>query len=332
MNILVATPAGATRDTFITKENAAFLKSLGHVVWNEGSTPWSRDQWRDALEDMDVVVSAWGIPRFDDDLLQKADHLKLVAYLCGSVNHIVSDEMYARGIRIVCGNEIFAQSLAEGTLAYILSALRRIPEYTAIMQRDGWKPPQYGCEALSYQTVGIVGLGATSRYLIELLKPFHVDIKVCSQHTPETELEKLGARKASLEDIFSTCKVVSLHVARRPENYHMVNDALLSRMQPSALLVNTARGDIIDEQALAAHIRSGHIRAILDVYEEEPLSMDSPLRNLTDGILLPHLGGPTIDRRPAAARTVFEDIQNLKNGLPLKNEISPSRAATMTRA
>lgn len=331
MRIFVASPAGATRNTFLTKENAEYLEKLGDVVWYESTTPISAQALRDALVDMDVCVCGWGAPRFDEFVLEKANNLKLISYLCGSVAGIVSDAMYERGIHVVSGNAVFAETLAEGTLAYIMTALRRIPEYTNAMQKNGWAPSGFYTQSIIGKTIGIIGLGATSRYLIEMLKPFNVHIKLFSRHLPEVEAKSMGVEKAELEDIFSSCDIVSLHCARNAQNYHMVNDELLSKMKRGALLVNTARGDIIDESALAAHLKAGKIRAILDVYEVEPLPMDSDLRHLDNCILIPHMGGPTIDRRRDAARIALEDIQNYKENLPLKHEVSRVRAAQMTK-
>lgn len=96
-------------------------------------------------------------------------------------------------------------------------------------------------------------------------------------------------------------------------------------MKEDSVLVNTARGDIIDEEALARHLQAGHFRAILDVYEQEPLPEDSPLRHLENAILMPHQGGPTTDRRHYAARLALEDIERLQKGEALQNEISPAR-------
>lgn len=331
MKIFVASPVGAVRSTFLTEENAAYLESMGNVVWYDSTTPISPEALRDALENVDICVCGWGTPRFDAVVLEKANRLQLIAYMCGSVSGIVSDELFDRGIHVVSGNDVFAETLAEGTLAYMLVALRRIPEYSDMMQETGWHPAERYTQSLIGKSVGIIGLGATSQYLINMLKPFHVNIKLFSRHLSEEQAAELGVEKAELTDIFTTCDIVSLHCARNAQNYHMVSDDLLRLMKQGALLVNTARGDIVDEEALAEHLRSGHFRAILDVYETEPLPMDSKLRHLQNCILIPHMGGPTIDRRRDAARIVLDDIRNFKDHLPLKHEISRTRAAWMTK-
>lgn len=330
MNILVAIPAGVVRDTFLTEENVKLLKSLGNVKWNDIGRNYTPEELAEELVDIDVCVGCWGVGRFDEQVLAKANRLKLIAYVAGSVNYIVSDEMYARGIKIVCGNEAFAESVAEGTLGYMIAALRGIPQVVRNFDENGWPKQYIFTGSLLDRTVGIIGLGSISRYLIGMLKPFRCKIKVFSNHTSDEEAAALGVQKASLEEIFSTCSIVSVHWARTPQNYHRINDELLSLLKPDSILVNTARGDIIDEEAMARHLQAGHFRAILDVYEKEPLPEDSPLRHLDNAILLPHRGGPTTDRRAFAARLTIDDIIRLQKGEPLQNEISATRAEQMT--
>lgn len=332
MNIFVSMPLGQNRDTFLTAENVAFLETLGTLTWNNTEDYLDAEQLRDALEDMDVLVCGWGTPKLTEEVLCKANRLKLVAYVAGSVANVASEAMYSRGIRIVCGNEAFARSVAEASLAYILCALRYIPFYNNRMQNGLWKTPVSRGRALNDKTVGIIGYGAISKYLLDLLRPFHVKILLYSGHMTQEQAESLGVQKAGLEEIFSTCHVVSVHTARSAKNYHMIDERLLRMLQDDAVLVNTARGDIIDEEALIRVAREGKIRVILDVFEEEPLPAGSGLRGMENVILMPHCGGPTIDKRCDAARLVLDDILRLQQGTPLQNEIVAARAATMSNA
>lgn len=332
MKILVAWNLG--RETFMTKENIALLESLGEVIWHQ-DTERKLDpaKLRDALEGIDVLLTGWGCCRLDEYVLEKANKLKLVAYTAGTVSHIVSDAMYAKGIRIVSGNEVFARVVAEGTVAQMMYSLRLFAQ--SDMRVCTWKTNlgNYYNESLWEQRIGIVGFGAISRNLINLLKAFNAKIKLFSRHMTDEQAAKLGVQKASLEEIFSTCRVVSLNTAKSPENHHLVNDELLSLMEQDALLVNTARGDLIDEDALVKHLESGHIRAALDVYAKEPPEPEHGFWKIPASRLhmMPHMAGPTIDQRPAAARIVMEDIARFQKGEPLQYEISASRAQTMSK-
>ncbi len=331
MKIFVEMPAIFETETFWTQENIDLLESLGEVTWNKLDRHMTPEELRDALVDVDVLVCGWRVPKLTAEVLEKANKLKLVAYTAGSVVPVVTDEMYAKGIRIVGGNEGFAISVAEGAMAHILASQRRFYEYDCRVIEGGWKSRTTSTKSLLGKTVGIVGLGSIAKHLLTMLKPFKVKIKLYSNHTTEEKAAEMGVQKADLEEIFSTCDIISVHSAKSDANHHLVNDKLLSLMKDDALLVNTARGDIIDEEALVRHVQSGHIRASLDVYQKEPLAADHPLRSAGPRVnLQPHLGGPTIDYRYACARLVIDDIIRFQNGEELENEIKPWRAQMMT--
>lgn len=331
MNIFVEMPAGRVTDSFLTPENLAFLKTLGEVTCNTGTRHLTPAEFRDALENAEVCVCGWGVPVFDEFVLEKAQKLKLIAYTAGTVSKFVTDALYDRGIRVLSGNEAFAISVAEGTIGYILAAQRDLRGHARMMQEKGWRNADFSNRSLLGKTVGIVGYGSISKYLLQMLRPFRVRILLCSGHLSAEEARSIGVTPATLEEIFSSCDIVTLHCARNPANYHLIDRHLLRQMRPGALLVNTSRGDVVDEQALAEFLQAGSIRAALDVYEKEPLPMDSPLRRTDHAYLQPHLGGPTMDYRRAAARLVLEDIRRFQQGLPMENEISRQRAATMTK-
>lgn len=330
MKIFVESPKDETSSSFLTKENIKRINALGEVTWNTTDRHLTPQELREALHDVDVCICGWYVPQFDGYVLEKAEKLKLIAYMGGSVNGVVSEAMYKKGIRIVAGNEAFARSVAEGTMTYILCSQRRVREYEQDMRRDGWGPWPFFTESLLEKTVGLVGFGAVSYHLVEMLKPFSVHIKVFSNHLTSADAEKLGVEKATLEEVFSQCDIVSLHCANSPQNYHLVGEHFLKMMRNGALLVNTSRGTVLDEMALARHVCNGRIRAALDVFEQEPPAMDSPLRSAPTVLLQPHLGGPTTDQRPVAARIVIEDVERFKNGLELKYEVAYARAKTMS--
>lgn len=333
MNILIAMPKNATTDSFLTEGNLKKLETLGTVTWIDcGDGRITPELLRDALADQDVCVCGWGIPRFEGVVLEKANRLKFIAYVAGSVNGVVSDEMYEKGIRISCGNEGFAESVAEGTMAYILGNLRHLREYD-LRNNNLWAPNPWLGERLLDKTVGIVGYGAISRHLLRMLKPFHVQIKLFSNHTTEEQAKEMGVQKASLEEIFSTCDIVSLHCARSAANYHLINADLLNSMREGSLLINTSRGDVIDEEALIPLLQKGYIRAAIDVYEgPEPIAVTSPFRKLRDNVqLYPHIAGPTTDYRYYCALLTIQDLEHLQKGEPLENEIKPWRAAMMSK-
>lgn len=332
MNILVTMPCGFIRDTFLTEDVAEQLSKLGNVAWNTGNLQWSPEELQERLVDIDICVTGWGTKRFDEVVLAKANRLKLVAHTGGTVSTIVTPEFYERGIRIVSGNDAYARSVAEGVIAYILLSLRRLPHFMDELEQTKWVNPQYLNEGLLDQTVGLVGYGSIAKHLVPMLKAFNTRIKVYSSHLTDEEAESLGIQKASLEEVMSTCKIVSLHSASTPKTYHMINRDMLYLMQKGSLLVNTARGEILDEAALAEVCRDRGISAVLDVYEkEDPLPETSPLWGQPNILKIPHMAGPTVDQRRVVGLRLVNEIRRYMNGESLTMEIDAAAAARMTR-
>lgn len=329
--ILVAMPEGDVRDSFFTREAIEAAEALGSVKWNGLGRHYTPEELRDALEVIDVCFTGWGVPRLTGHVLEKAKQLKVLAHTGGSVANICSVELYQAGVRVISGNDIYAKSVAEGVISYMLCALRRLPDYLAMTRDQGWHSGTWYNEGLLGQSLGLVGFGAISRYLLQMLKPFDMRVKVYSRYMSEEEAADLGVQKAGLEEIFDTCKIVSIHSANTPQNHHLINQGLLKRLQPGALFVNTARGMIVDEAALAEELKTGRFRAFLDVYQTEPLPGDSPLRSLENVYLMPHMAGPTIDRRPAVVKGLADDIASLMAGGGMDLEISEKRAAQMSQ-
>lgn len=331
MKILVTMPKGVTRDTFIPREVEDVINSLGQVEWNNSTEQFSEVELRDKLEGKDFCITGWGSIRFTQEVLEKADSLKLIAHTGGTVAPIVSDYLYQRGIKVISGNLFYAESVAEGVIAYMLAALRDIPFYSNMMKGGGWKAPDYYIEGLLDQTVGLVGFGTITRFVIKMLKPYRAKIKVYSGHLDEKTQAEYGIEKASLEEIFTTCKIISIHSAKRPDTFHLVNKELLEMIPDGSLLVNTARGSVIDEEAMVEELAKGRFKAVLDVYQQEPLSDDSKLRKMDNVILIPHMAGPTVDRRKFVTLGLVEDIKANFKGQALKNEITKEYASYMTR-
>lgn len=333
MNILVAMPKGVVRESFIPPEAVQKLEALGKVKWNESPRHFTTEELKENIKDVDVCITGWGCKPFDKTVLEGNDSLKLVAHTGGSVANLVSEYMFEKGVRIISGNALYAESVAEGVIAYILAALRDIPFYANEMQAGRWSPINSYTEGLLDQSVGLVGFGAVARNLVKLLHAFNAKVKVYDPFVSEEVLRSYNIERAgSLEEIFTGSKIISLHTPKTPETYHMVDKRLIEMIPDGTLLVNTARGSVIDEQALGEELSKGRFKAILDVYEVEPLPADSNLRGLDNVILIPHMAGPTVDRRKYVIFELMEDIKRLFNkGETLKHEINKEYAMAMTK-
>lgn len=331
IKILVTMPKHATFHTFFNPSLIDELEQMADVTWNESTTDQlTREQLCAAIKDVDFIITGWGSPILDEEVLQHANKLKMVAHTGGTVKPYVTDAVYERGITVVSGNNVYAESVAESVIAYALASLRDIPKYSSELKQGIW-PKGYYNKGLLNKKIGIVGYGMIAKYTVEMLKPFHPELYVYSKHITQDELDKHGMKKAELEEIFTTCDIVSLHSASTPANYRMINESLLMSMQDGALLINTARGAIIDEEALVRVMQAKPIYAVLDVFEVEPLPAQHPLTTLENAILMPHMGGPTVDRRLIVTKQVIHEIRRFLSDEPLVCEISQAYANTMTR-
>lgn len=231
---------------------------------------------------------------------------------------------------MLSGNELYARSVAEGVVAYMLYALRDLGKFNRQMLAEGWRDTAFRNEGLLDQTVGLIGFGAVARHTARLLRAFGCRIRICADHVSPEEAAEYGAEKAGLDEIMSECKIISIHLARVPETYHIIDECRLAMIRDGALLINTARGSIIDENALAKELAKGRFRAVLDVYEQEPLPMDSPLRKLDNAFLIPHMAGPTADRYPFITRALIENVQKVMRGKESEMEITREMMRRMT--
>lgn len=331
MKVFVTMANGVVRDSFIPEDVKAQINAMGEVRWNSLPRELKEDELIEAIGDAEAVIAGWGSAKYTARVLDHAKNLKAILYTGGSVATLVDDAAYDRGVRVLSGNELFAQSVGESVIAYALTALRKIPEFRKIVSEGGWKAADYYNEGLLGQKVGLVGFGAVARHTARLLRPFGVELYINADHVSEEEAASYGAQKASLEKIFSECKVVSIHWARTPETYHGIDERLLSMLREDSLLINTARGECIDEPVLIRMLQEGRFRAVLDVYEVEPPTPDSPLRSLPNVVSMPHMGGPTVDRRPFVTRALVKAAPDAIAGKETWLDISREAMKRMTR-
>lgn len=333
MKALISLARNAQYATFYTPDNEALTNSLGEILWNDTPEILTKAQVIERIADCDVYVTLWGSPRLDAEILAHAPKLRLLTHLAGTVVPFVSPEMWARGIRTISGNAYFAESVAEGTVGYILAALRDIPLYSRrLKEQHVWKTDaDFPCGLLG-RAVGLVSYGEIARNLVRLLAPFRVQIKVYDiAPLPEADVKQYGLCPASLEEIFSTCDVISLHTPLYEQTFHLIGEQLLRLIRPGALLVNTSRGAIVDQRALERELTTGRFRAVLDVYEEEPPREDCPLYQLDNVLMMPHMGGPTVDLRSQITRDLMlESAAYIDRGEPLVHEITRDRAEHMS--
>ncbi len=334
MNILVTMPKDEKRDTFFTSISIPELESLGNVTYNPYDRNYTTEELKEALKGIDVVFCCWGSAAYDEEILAAADNLKIIAYCAGSVAGVATPAVYEKGIAMLGANCVFAESVAESCICYTMVGLRRIEHYTSNVRAGLWREDPFYNEGIMDRTIGLVGFGAIAKKFVEFLKPYRNKILVYSGHLTDEEAAKYGVQRATLEEVFANSDVVSIHQGLNDRTRHMVKREHLDLMKDGSLLVNTARGAVIDEKEFIEVLKTGRINAVLDVFEEEPPAPDAILRKLKNVTILPHMGGPTIDRRQYCVTKLVDDIKKLMAGEKLENletYIPLSHVANMTR-
>ena len=333
MKALVAINQDKTFDTFFTKSNIEFAKSLGEIVWLDTAKE-SIDDLKEKIKDCDTYITCWGSPALTPDILECAPKLKLLTHLGSTVAPVVCDEVYERGIKVISGFDYFSKSTAEGAVAYMLAAMRNIPFYNdRLKEKRIWREIDDYTDSVIYKKVGLVGYGGVGRYVAKMLSTYDVDMKVSARRElPEEDKKLFGFTQCSMEEIFETCDIISIHLAYNNSTHHMIDDTLLSKIKPGALLVNTARGAVIDEEAMIKHLEKGDFNAALDVYSQEPINMDNPMLSLPNVLMLPHQAGVTVNLRAVLTHDLLkESVDFIDNGIPVKNEILASKATSMSK-
>ena len=333
MKIFVSIPQNSSvLNTFISDDVKKYMEDRFQVSYSPLDRQLTPDEIKIYAKDADVIMTGWKHCLLNEEALNNTS-IKLIAHTGGSVGNLVNHETYEKGVRVISGNNLYADSVAEGVLAYMLTALRKIPDYVYTIQNGGWVPEgsALDTEGLLDQTVGIIGMGTVSKRVIKLLKPFNVKLKLYSGYPiDETYLAENNACQASLEEIFSTCKIVSLHSALTDRTRGMIGKELFDLLQDNAVFINTARGAIIKQNEMIEALKEGRFRALLDVFCEEPLPKDNKLRNLKNVYCFPHKAGPTMDRRPIITKRLVDDIVNFVNGKEMALEIASTYATRMT--
>jgi phosphoglycerate dehydrogenase-like enzyme len=254
--------------------------------------------------------------------IARAPHLRLIQKIGVGVNTIDLDAARARGIAVCNLPGTNSRAVAEHTLALTLAALRRVPAFdTAVRAGRGWTLDpgvQDALGELGGRAVGLVGYGAVPRMLAPLLSALGADVL----YTARTPKPDAAGRWCSLADLLAQSDVVSLHVPLTPETERMIDTAALARMRDGAVLVNTARGALVDEPALVAALRSGKLRAAaLDVFAEEPLPPSSPLLALDNVVLAPHVAWLTPETFDRSLALAAENCRRLAAGDELLNRV-----------
>ncbi|MFI9467020.1 hydroxyacid dehydrogenase [Streptomyces sp. NPDC052492] len=285
---------------------------------------------RAVLADVDLLVTGWGCPPLDDDVLRAAPRLRAVVHTAGSVRGHVTDACWERGIEVSSAAAANALPVAEYTLAMILltgkRALESARDYRAARARTDWlrTPRTVGNHR---RTVGVLSASLIGRRVIDLLRPHDVEVLLHDPYVDDAEAARLGVRRVDLAELFRRSDTVSVHTPLLPETRGLVSRELIGSMRPDAVLINTARGAVVDQDALTDAAVAGRIRAVLDVTDPEVLPPEHPLWDCEHVLLTPHLAGSQGNEWRRLADTAVSEIARWARGEDFLHPVRRERLA-----
>ncbi|MBN8596497.1 MAG: hydroxyacid dehydrogenase [Planctomycetes bacterium] len=283
--------------------------------------------WKQHASAAEFLVTGWKTPPLTDSMLDDAPNLRAILHAAGSTRHLLPPSVWSRGLRIGSAREALAVGVAESTLGLIIAGLKGFFPASRVAREGGWlidsnRVHGYEIREMYKSTIGLIGLSKTARHLLKLLKQFEVKVLATDPHVSAEEVEQLGATKVELDELMASSDVVSLHAPALPETRHMLRAPQFKLMRDGAIFVNTARGMIVDEPALAAELRTGRIWALLDVTDPEPPAPDHPFRTLPNVVLLPHIAGAVGSGCKRLGRSVVDQILEFRSGQPMHGEFT----------
>ena len=284
----------------------------------------SVEELRDRVRGFDAILCMLHDP-IDATVLAAAEGCRLFANMAVGFNNVDVAEASRRGILVTNTPGVLTEATADLTWALILAAPRRVAEGDRVMRAGrfpGWGPNYMLGGDVTGRTLGLVGPGRIATAVAERAVGFRMTLLYAGRRE-SPGLDALGARRVELDTLLEEADFVSLHVPLTPETTHLIDRRALGLMKPTAYLINTARGPVIDEAALVETLKAGRIAgAGLDVYEREPLMADG-LAGCDNAVLLPHLGSATVDTRARMSRIAAENVIAFLEGRKPPNLVNP---------
>ena len=312
------------------------MRELFDAELNIDDTPRSEEELVAAMQRVDVLVPTV-TDRITAAMIEQAGpQLKLIASFSNGIDHVDVDAAARKGITVTNTPNVLTEDSADITMALVLAVPRRMIEGTRVLANGadewlGWSPTWMLGRRISGKRIGIVGMGRIGTAVARRAKAFGLSIHYHNRKrvNPATEAELEATYWDSLDQMLARVDIVSVNCPSTPATYHLISARRLALMQPTSYIVNTARGDIIDEAAMIQCLREGKIAgAGLDVYENEPAVNPKLIKLAKEGkvVLLPHMGSATIEGRIDMGEKVIINIRTLFDGHRPPNRVLPGRS------
>jgi lactate dehydrogenase-like 2-hydroxyacid dehydrogenase len=296
-------------------------------IWPHDLPP-ARDELLRRVTGLDGVLSMV-TERVDDEFLERAGpRLKVVSQFGVGVDNIDVGACTRRGVAVGNTPGVLTDSTADAAFALLMAAARRIPEGFDYVRQDRWKawsPMIMLGSDVHHATLGIIGFGRIGREVSSRARGFNMKVLYCNRQPLSAEDEqRLGVQRASFDEVLAQSDFISLHVPLTPETHHLMNAQSLAKMKRSAILVNAARGPVVDPDALYDALKNGVIAgAALDVTEPEPIAGDHKLLSLPNCLVVPHIASASVATRGKMTDIAAENLFAGVKGEPLPSCVNP---------
>lgn len=328
--LLAMDPAVAAR--ILDDEARTRLAALAEVDLDLIAADFAAPDAVAALAEAEVLFTCWGSAPLDEAALARAPRLRAVVHAAGSVKHHLTDAAWARGLIVSSGAAANALPVAEYTVAAVLFANKRVlrirDAYRTERRLVDWDArfPGFG----NYRrTIGIVGASRIGRRVLELLRPFDFELLLHDPYVTTDQAEAMGARRVDLDELMRRSDVVSVHAPELESTHHLLDRRRLALMRDGATLINTARGSLVDQEALTEELVAGRLDAVIDVTEPDVLPAASPLYDLPNVLLTPHIAGSLGGELRRMVASALDELDRYTRGVPFAHEVEP---ATLTRS
>jgi D-3-phosphoglycerate dehydrogenase len=306
------------------KLGAAGLEFLDHVddVEYDLKTNMSKGELLDVIPDYEALIVRSGT-KVDAEVLDAASKLKIVGRAGMGVDNIDVKAATMRGIIVMNTPAANSIATAEQTFALMLAVSRHTVEAHHSLASGEWKRSQFVGFELHGKVLGIIGFGKIGRLVARRAQAFGMEVLACDPYVSEEVGREMGVSLLDMDDLLAQSDYVTLHAALLPETEKMITEAAISQMRDTAVIINVARGKLIDEQALADALQQGKIRAAaIDVYSSEPPATDNPLLRLPNVLHTPHLGASTVEAQRTVATEIADQVVNALRGSDFRNAIN----------
>lgn len=289
--------------------------------------------WQQHAGDTRMLITGWGTPALTEAMLDAAAELRVMVHAAGSIKHLVTEAIWRRDLRIGTCREALAVGVAETTLGMMIAGLKGLFPADRLTAGNRWKhgdtETDFPIREMFDVTVGIIGASMVGRHTLRLLQHFEVRCLLNDPHVTAEEARQLGAEKVELDELMRRSDVCSLHAPALPSTRHMLDRRQFRLMPDHAVFINTARGMIVEEDALIEELRTGRISAFIDVTDPEPPRLDHPFRTLPNVVLTPHLAGAMSNGCRRLGRSAVDQLLQFVAGRPMEGEVVAAQFASL---